>query len=141
MSIISDIKNSIKDAICQSDNEINFSFEEIPVAKFPFLHFYFPEFKLEKSINPDYWQHLNLKCCFEYMHDKENDNKTLWDYASKLEETYELFALYDTKVCGRDFEFRIEDKKLKMTFNLDIYVKEVDETELMQELDFTLKEH
>ena len=47
----------------------------------------------------------------------------------------------DTVLSGRNLEQRTVDGVLQLTFDLEFYVKEVDETALMQELEFTIKEN
>jgi hypothetical protein len=51
------------------------------------------------------------------------------------------FPFKDTVLSGRNLEQRTVDGVLQLTFDLEFYVKVADETELMQELEFTIKEN
>lgn len=139
MAIIIDLKNAIRKAIYTKDNEINFFFNEILKVKYPFVFFYIPSFKLEKSLNPEYWRKLTLLCVIEYAANEDNSATELWQYADILADTYSLFDFLDTKLSVYDPEFKIVENVLQMTFNLEFYVKPEDESELMKELDLTIK--
>ena len=45
----------------------------------------------------------------------------------------------NTKIFAQNSVFNIVDGVLQMTFDLTLYVKEKDETELMKELQMTIK--
>lgn len=138
MAIIIDLKNAIRKAIYTKDNTINFFFNEILKVQYPYVFFYIPSFKLDKTLHPEYWRKLNLMCVLEYAHDENNSATQLWEYADTLTETYKLFDFADTKLSVTDAEFKIVEDVLQMTFNLEFYIKLEDETELMQELDLTI---
>lgn len=139
MAIIIDLKNAIRKAIYTKDNSINFFFNEILKVQYPFVFFYIPSFRLERSIDAEYWRKLTLMCVIEYAEYEDNTATELWGYADTLAETYKLFDFLDTKLSADNPEFKIVDGVLQMTFNLEFYVKETDDTELMEELNLTIK--
>lgn len=139
MAIIIDIKNAIRKAINAEDNTINFFFNEISKVKYPYAFFYIPSFTLEKSLSVDYWRKLSLMCVVEYAKSEDNNTTDLWSYSDRLAEALTLFDFADIKIGARDVEFKIVEGVLQMTFNLEVFVKQVDEAELMQELNFTIK--
>lgn len=141
MAIIIDLKNAIRDNINGIDNTINFNFNEIEVVDFPYIFFYIPSFKLDKAINYEYWRRLTLMCVLEYANSEDNNQTTLWNYADTLSSMVKAITFKDTVISGRNMEFKTVDGVLQMTFDLDFYVKEADATELMQELEFTIKEN
>ena len=139
MAIIIDIKNAIRKAIYTRDNEINFFFNEILKVQYPYVFFYIPSFKLDKAVNSEHWRKLNLMCVIEYAESENNSVTDLWEYADTLSEVYSLFSFADTKIQARNIEFKIVEGVLQMTFDLEVYVKAIDETELMQELELNIK--
>lgn len=139
MAIIIDIKNAIRKAIYTRDNEINFFFNEILKVQYPYVFFYIPSFKLDKAVNSEHWRKLNLMCVIEYAESENNSVTDLWEYSDTLSEVYSLFEFADTKIQARNIEFKIVEGVLQMTFDLEVYVKAIDETELMQELELNIK--
>ena len=139
MAIITDIKNAIRKAIYTRDNEINFFFNEILKVQYPYVFFYIPSFKLDKAVNSEHWRKLNLMCVIEYAESENNSVTDLWEYSDTLSEVYSLFSFADTKIQARNIEFKIVEGVLQMTFDLEVYVKAIDETELMQELELNIK--
>jgi hypothetical protein len=139
MAIIIDIKNAIRKAIYTRDNEINFFFNEILKVQYPYVFFYIPSFKLDKAVNSEHWRKLNLMCVIEYAESENNSVTDLWEYSDTLSEVYSLFTFADTKIQARNIEFKIVEGVLQMTFDLEVYVKAIDETELMQELELNIK--
>jgi hypothetical protein len=139
MAIIIDIKNAIRKAIYTRDNEINFFFNEILKVQYPYVFFYIPSFKLAKAVNSEHWRKLNLMCVIEYAESENNSVTDLWEYSDTLSEVYSLFTFADTKIQARNIEFKIVEGVLQMTFDLEVYVKAIDETELMQELELNIK--
>ena len=139
MAIIIDIKNAIRKAIYTRDNEINFFFNEILKVQYPYVFFYIPSFKLDKAVNSEHWRKLNLMCVIEYAESEGNSVTDLWEYSDTLSEVYSLFTFADTKIQARNIEFKIVEGVLQMTFDLEVYVKAIDETELMQELELNIK--
>jgi hypothetical protein len=139
MAIIVDIKNAIRKAIYTRDNEINFFFNEILKVQYPYVFFYIPSFKLDKAVNSEHWRKLNLMCVIEYAESENNSVTDLWEYSDTLSEVYSLFSFADTKIQARNIEFKIVEGVLQMTFDLEVYVKAIDETELMQELELNIK--
>lgn len=139
MAIIIDIKNAIRKAIYTRDNEINFFFNEILKVQYPYVFFYIPSYKLDKAVNSEHWRKLNLMCVIEYAESENNSVTDLWEYSDTLNEVYSLFSFADTKIQARNIEFKIVEGVLQMTFDLEVYVKAIDETELMQELELNIK--
>ena len=141
MSIISDLKNAIRDNINRIDDSINFNFNEIETVDYPFIFFYIPSFKLDKAIDSEYWRRLSLMCVLEYANSEDNNQATLWNYADTLSNMVKAIPFKDTVLSGRNLEMKTADGVLQATFDLECYVKEVDATDLMRELEFTLKEN
>lgn len=141
MAIIIDLKNAIRDNINGIDNTINFNFNEIEVADYPYIFFYIPSYRLDKAIDSEYWRKLTLMCVLEYANSEDNNQTTLWSYADTLSSMVKTIPFKDTVLSGRNLEQRTVDGVLQLTFDLEFYVKVADETELMQELEFTIKEN
>ena len=139
MAIIIDVKNAIRKAIYTRDSSINFFFNEILKVQYPYVFFYIPSFKLDKALNTYNWRKLTLMCVVEYAESEDNTTTELWEYTDTLSDVYSLFDFADTKLQARNTEFKIVEGVLQMTFDLEVYVKYEDETELMQELALTLK--
>lgn len=139
MAIIIDIKNAIRKAIYTKDNTINFFFNEILKVQYPYVFFYIPSFKLDKAVDTEYWRKLSLMCVIEYAETEDSTTTELWGYMDTLSEVYSLFEFADTKLQARNIEFKIVEDVLQMTFDLELYVKYEDETELMKELALTIK--
>jgi hypothetical protein len=139
MAIIIDIKNAIRKAIYTRDNDINFFFNEILKVQYPYVFFYIPSYRLDKAVNSEHWRKLNLMCVIEYAESENNSVTDLWEYSDTLSEVYSLFTFADTKIQARNIEFKIVEGVLQMTFDLEVYVKAIDETELMQELELNIK--
>lgn len=141
MAIIIDLKNAIRDNINGIDNTINFNFNEIEVADYPYIFFYIPSYRLDKAIDSEYWRKLTLMCVLEYANSEDNNQSTLWSYADTLSDMVKTIPFKDTVLSGRNLEQKTVDGVLQLTFDLEFYVKVADETELMQELEFTIKEN
>jgi hypothetical protein len=141
MSIIIDLKNAIRDNIYGIDADINFNFNEIETVDYPFIFFYIPSYRLDKAIDSEYWRRLTLMCVLEYGNSENNNQTALWNYADTLSEMVKTIPFKDTVLSGRNLEIKTVDEVLQLTFDLDFYVKEADVTELMQELEFTIKEN
>ena len=140
MAIIIDLKDAIRDSIYGLDNTINFNFNEIEVVDYPYVSFYIPSYKIDKAIDSEYWRKLTLMCVLEYAKSEDNNRTELWSYAETLTNAVKNFSFKDTKLSGMNLEQKIVDGVLQQTFDLEFYVKEKDTTDLMQELEFTLKE-
>lgn len=140
MAIILDLKNAIRDNIHDIDADINFNFNEIQTADYPYIFFYIPSYRLDRPIDETQWSKLTLLCVLEYAKSEDNNNDELWEYADVLPKMVRNFAFKDTKLNARNDELKLVDGVLQLTFDLEFYVREIDETELMQELEFTLKE-
>jgi hypothetical protein len=141
MSVIIDLKNAIRDNIHGIDADINFNFNEIETVDYPFIFFYIPSYRLDKAIDSEYWRRLTLMCVLEYGNSENNNQTALWNYADTLSEMVKTIPFKDTVLSGRNLEIKTVDEVLQLTFDLDFYVKEADVTELMQELEFTIKEN
>ena len=141
MAIILDLKNAIRDNINGIDNTINFNFNEIETADYPYIFFYIPSYRLDKAIDSEYWRKLTLMCVLEYANSEDNNQSTLWSYADTLSSMVKTIPFKDTVLSGRNLEQKTVDGVLQLTFDLEFYVKVADETELMQELEFTIKEN
>jgi hypothetical protein len=141
MAIIIDLKNAIRDNIHGIDADINFNFNEIETADYPYIFFYIPSYRLDKAIDAEYWRKLTLMCVLEYGNSEDNNQTTLWNYADTLSNMVKAIPFKDTVLSGRNLEQKTVDGVLQLTFDLELYVKEVDETELIQELEFTIKEN
>lgn len=141
MAIILDLKNAIRDSINGIDNTINFNFNEIETVDYPYIFFYIPSYRLDRPIDCNQWSKLTLTCVLEYAKNEDNNNADLWGYADTLPKMVQNFEFKDTKLCARNDELKIVDGVLQMTFDLEFYVKEKDLTDLMEELEFTLKEN
>ena len=139
MAIIIDIKNAIRKAIYTKDNNINFFFDEILKVKYPYVFFYIPSYRVEKAIDTNYWRKLTLMCVVEYAKGENNSTSDLWAYADTLDEALCLFEYADTKIGVKNAEYKLVEGVLQMTFDLEVYVKLVDETDIMQELELGLK--
>jgi hypothetical protein len=141
MAIILDLKNAIRDNIHGIDADINFNFNEIQTVDYPYIFFYIPSYRLDKAIDNEYWRKLTLMCVLEYANSEENNQSTLWSYADTLSDMVKAIPFKDTKLSSRNLDFKTVDGVLQLTFDLEFYVKVADETELMQELEFTIKEN
>ena len=141
MAIITDLKNAIRDNIHGIDANINFNFNEIETADYPYIFFYIPSYRLDKAIDSEYWRKLTLMCVLEYANSEDNNQSTLWSYADTLSDMVKAIPFKDTVLSGRNLEQKTVDGVLQLTFDLEFYVKVADETELMQELEFTIKEN
>lgn len=141
MAIIIDLKNAIRDNIHGIDAVINFNFNEIQTVDYPYIFFYIPSYRLDKAIDFEYWRKLTLMCVLEYANSEENNQATLWNYADTLSNMVKAIPFKGTVLSGRNLEQRTVDGVLQLTFDLEFYVKEVDVTALMQELEFTIKEN
>lgn len=140
MAIIIDIKNAIRKAIYTQDSSINFFFNEILKVEYPYVFFYIPSYRIDKAIDTEYWRKLTLMCVVEYAKGEKNTTTELWEYSDTLTEAFKSFEFIDTKISAKNIEFKTVEGVLQMTFDLECYVKAVDDTELMEDLDLTLKE-
>lgn len=140
MGIILDLKNAIRDSIYALDDTMNFNFEEIKVAEFPYVFFYIPNYEVIEPIDNTRLSELNLSCVLEYASEENPNNADLWAYEEIFRKATKNFAFYNTKYSAQNAAFKLVDGVLQMTFDLTIWVKKVDETELMQELYFCFKD-
>lgn len=140
MAIITDLKDAIRNAVYNHNENLNFNFNEIEVADFPYIFFYITSYKFDKAIDKEHWSKLTLLCVLEYAKTEDNNSTELWSYADDLSEIITNFEFKNTKLSPVEPpEFKIVDGVLQLTFTLEFYVREVDETELMEELEFTIK--
>ena len=141
MAIIIDIKNAIRKAIYTKDNTINFNFNEILTVKYPYVFFYITTFQLEKAITTENWRKLTLACVVEYAKEEGNTATELWEYADTLADALNVFKFADSNITALNQEFRLVDGVLQMTFDLEVYVKQIlpdGEAEMMEELELTI---
>lgn len=134
MGIIIDLKNAIRDSIYTLDNTINFNFEEIKVAEFPYVFFYIPNYRVIEPVDTTHNSQIDLSCVLEYASEEDPDNADLWEYEATFRKATKNFPFYNTKYAAQNPEFSIVDGALQMRFELTLWVKDVDETELMEEL-------
>lgn len=139
MGIIIDIKNAIRDSIYALDKTINFNFEEIKVVEFPYVFFYIPNYRIIEPVDTTHNSQIDLSCVLEYASDENPDNADLWEYESIFRKATKNFPFLNTKYSAQNIEFKIVDGALQMIFDLTLWVKDVDETELMQELKMSFK--
>lgn len=139
MAIIIDIKNAIRKAIYTKDNTVNFFFDEILKVKYPYVFFYIPSYRVEKAVDTNYWRKLTLMCVVEYAKEEGNTAADLWAYADVLDDALSLFEFADTKIGVKNAEYKTVEGVLQMTFDLEVYVKFVEDADLMQELELGLK--
>ncbi len=140
--LIDEIKKSIKNAVAKVDNSIIFHFDEIKHTKFPFIFVDLKDFKIQAQDN------LNKKFCkliFELSGMKSADNKP--NELFELQETLSCSLLPVIQISNKKISldnvcFMVNHKTLIMTFELNFYIdKENMDYELMQELDFSIKEN
>lgn len=140
--LINEIKNSIKNAIVKVDNSIIFHFDEIKHTKFPFIFVGLKDFKIQAQDN------LNKRFCklvFELCGMKSNENKP--DELFELQEVLSksllpVIEFKNKKIATDNVFFMVGHKMLIMNFELNFYINEENkEYELMQELDFSIKEN
>lgn len=139
MSIIIDLKNAIRKAVYRQDNSINFNFNEIQVSTYPYIFFYIPRYSIIEHIDPTRNKELNLQCVLEYAKEENPQTSDLWAYEEYFRKALNSFEFLNTKIFAQNPEYSIVDGVLQMTFDLTVYVKEIDETELMEHLEFSIK--
>lgn len=141
MSIITDLKDAVRKAIYTKDNTINFNFNEIQVATYPYIFFYIPSYKIIKPVSDTIYSKVTLMCVVEYAKSENNSQTELWSYSDTLTDAYKIFEFLNTKLTARNMEQQTVDGVLQLSFDLEFYIRDVDTTELMQELEFTIKEN
>ena len=77
MGIIIDLKNAIRKSIYTLDKKMNFNFEEIKRAKYPFVFFYIPNYQIIEPQDSTRFAQLNLNCVLEYASEENPDNADL----------------------------------------------------------------
>lgn len=138
MAIIIDVKDAIRDSANRLNNSLNFNFNEIQTVDYPYLFFYIPSCRLEDVIDDEYWRKVTLLCVLEYAESEDNNNTTLWSFEETLSKIIKNFEFKNTRISGRNREFKIVDGVLQMTFDLEFYVKKISEEDLMEILEFTI---
>lgn len=141
MSIVTDLKDAIRTAIYSKDNTINFNFNEIQVATYPYIFFYIPSYKIIKPVDDTIYSKVTLMCVVEYAKSETNSQTELWSYSDTLTDAYKIFDFLNTKLTAKNMEQQTVDGVLQLTFDLEFYIRDVDTIELMQELDLTIKEN
>lgn len=140
MSIIIDLKNAIRASIHALNSGVNFNFEKIQKVEYPYVFFYIPNYKITEHIDSTRDSLLNLSCVLEYVSSNNPTNVSLWKYEENFRKATKNFPFLDTKLYAINPEFELVDDALQMRFDLHFYIKDIDETELMKELNLTLKE-
>lgn len=118
---------------------MNFNFEEIKRVQYPYVFFYIRNYKIIEPSNPTRWAQVTVNCVLEYCKEADCDNADLWAYEDVFRNATKNFEFMDTKLYAQNPEFSLTDGVLQMLFDLTFYVREQDETELMQELQLTMK--
>lgn len=139
MTIIVELKNAIRKSIYTLDNSMNFNFEEIKRVQYPYVFFYIRNYKIIEPSDPTRWAQVTANCVLEYCKEADCDNADLWAYEDVFRNATKNFEFMDTKLYAQNPEFSLADGVLQMLFDLTFYVREQDETELMQELQLTMK--
>lgn len=139
MAIIVELKNAIRKSIYTLDNSMNFNFEEIKRVQYPYVFFYIRNYKIIEPSDPTRWGQVTVNCVLEYCKEADCDNADLWAYEDVFRNATKNFEFMDTKLYAQNSEFSLADGVLQMLFDLTFYVREQDETELMQELQLTMK--
>lgn len=139
MSIIIELKNAIRKAIHDLDDSVNFNFEKIQVVQYPYVFFYIPNYKIIEPIDTTHNSQFDLQCVLEYASEESPNNADLWAYEETFRKATKNFAFLNTKYSAVNPEFHIVDGVLQMSFDLTLFVKEIDETELMKNLEMTIK--
>lgn len=138
MAMIIDIKNAVKKAICDKDNTVNFSFNKITAAQYPYIFFSIPCFKIDKAADEYNYSKLNLTCILEYMKEENNSQEDLWAYTDLMTEAFSSFDLLDTKAKAKNISFTTAGDILQMNFELELYIKKEDSADFMEEIEFTI---
>lgn len=139
MGIIIELKNAIRKSIYTLDNSMNFNFEEIKRVQYPYVFFYIRNYKIIGPTDSTRWAQVTVNCVLEYCKEADCDNADLWAYEDVFRNATKNFEFLNTKLYAQNPEFSLADGVLQMLFDLTFYVREQDETELMQELQLTIK--
>ncbi len=141
MTITETIKNSIRNALYNKDNNIIFHFEEIKHTGFPYAILTIKDFTIEPNLSQ-----MKQLCDFNfelvYMKSPSNKTTELLDSVDFLKSALlPVIEIEGKKITVDTPRFSIKDDKLLMTFKLSFYIYEEDAGENMQILDITLKEN
>lgn len=139
MGIIVELKNAIRKSIYTLDKTMNFNFEKIKRVQYPYVFFYIRNYKIIEPADTTRWAQVTVNCVLEYCKEADCDNADLWAYEDIFRKATKNFEFLDTKLYAQNTEFSLVDGVLQMLFDLTFYVREQDETELMQELQLTMK--
>lgn len=139
MGIIVELKNAIRKSIYSLDKTMNFNFEKIKRVQYPYVFFYIRNYKIIEPEDPTRWAQATVNCVLEYCKEADCDNADLWAYEDIFRKATKNFEFLDTKLYAQNPEFSLVDGALQMLFDLTFYVREQDKTELMQELQFSMK--
>lgn len=139
MGIIVEIKNAIRKSIYTLDKTINFNFEKIKRVQYPYVFFYIRNYKIIEPADPTRWAQVTVNCVLEYCKEADCDNADLWAYEEIFRKATKNFEFLDTKLFALNPEFSLVDGALQMLFDFTFYVRGQDETELMRELQLTMK--
>lgn len=140
MAIIIDIKNAIRRAIYTRDNDINFFFNEILKVQYPYVYCYFPEIKLDGYASAEYYRNIRGKCVLNCAVNENSTTTELIEYFESLisDAVYSL-NLVGIVVLPSSYSFNTNNNVFQATFDFQYTFKYEDETELMKELNLSIK--
>lgn len=139
--IIEEIKNSIRDALYKEDENIIFHFEEMKHTGFPYAVLSVENFYEEAT------SIFNRKKCdfslkLVYMKSQENTKLELLEAQRMISEALlPVIKIKNKCITPDEVNFTFSDKKLVMSFCLSFYTSEIEEYEMMQNIDITIKEN
>lgn len=139
MGIIVELKNAIRKSIYSLDKTMNFNFEKIKRVQYPYVFFYIRNYKIIEPADTTRWAQVTINCVLEYCKEADCDNADLWAYEGIFRKATKNFEFLDTKLFALNSEFSLVDGALQMLFDLTFYVRRQDKTELMRELQLTMK--
>lgn len=134
--MIIELKNAIRDAIVSKNAGMNFYFEEIKTAKYPYAFLYFPSYAVASF---DEMQTLSVLCVVEYQLKEECKNAELWSFCTNLQAALMPYIPFlNGHVYPEIVEFKVVAGVLQMSFSLNFSAREYDIIEFMEELDLTI---
>lgn len=136
MNIAQEIKNAIRAAVHGAAADVNFNFEEIKAVEYPYVFLSLQN--IEAEAVDGYFRRVRVLCLLEYGCSDEPKNEELFKFQEVLSGALYSFRFLNTKICARNQQFSIADKTLRMSFELDFYLRLEDDGEMMEELDLTI---
>lgn len=140
MNIAQEIKNSIRAAVHKAAANVNFNFNEIKTVTYPYVFLSLQNLELEAVIDT-YFRRVRVLCLLEYGYSDEPKTEDLFAFQDVLSGALFSFDFLNTKISALNQQFSIVEKTLKMSFELDFYVRLEDEGEMMKELNITIGEN